>query len=203
MLFATIVVYFKATSQLSCGWTEATGYQGTVVIRAARNFRASWYFNPLGEITMLGIFCYRSLCKLLRLFFLVDIAKYGCAYCVLLWRHKTSIENILLHVFPWRWTLCSLCRRSLHVSRGERLFFCNRLMYAVRLNKKKIVTFFQKTTITFQRLTFHFGSPLTPPSCTYWRYLKYCLRLHFPRSWCIIKHEFLAVTHAVSGRFLY
>jgi len=55
-LFATIVVYFKATSQLSCGWTEATGYQGTVVIRVARNFRASWYSNPLGEITMLGIF---------------------------------------------------------------------------------------------------------------------------------------------------
>jgi hypothetical protein len=40
-------------------------------------------------------------------------------------------------------------------------------------------------------------------SCAYWRDSKYCPRLRFPRSWFIIKHEYFAVTHTVSGRFRY
>ena len=119
---------------------------------------------------------------------------------------QPSVENIPLHACPWRWTSCSICRGSLHMSRGERLFFCNRLMHAFRLNNIYIYIYIYIKLPSTRKLPLHHrDEPLISGHPWLLRLTltgdRYCLRLHFPRSWCIIKHEFLAVTHALSGRF--
>jgi len=115
-----------------------------------------WCINLLSDVTIL-----ESSCKFLRLFFFFsgDSEVWLCMLYLAL-TVQPSIENIPLHVCPWRWTSCSLCRGSLHISRDERLFFCNRLMHAFRLNKKiYIVTLYQELPLHHKDEPFISGHP--------------------------------------------